>query len=273
MKNVINISIRLIETIDELHKVHALEAGIWGENDTVPISHMTASLKNGGLIVGAFDEDRLIGFQYSFPGFDGQNVYLYSHNLGIHSDYRKLGIGEQLKLEQKQAALKLGYSRIIWTYDPLETVNANLNLHKLRARVISYTENAYGDMTGGINGGIPTDRFTVEWMIQEQSSRTSSPDLHTIPLLIDTRCSHGFLIAEKSHWRKGDQLVGVPVPANFQELKQHDFNEAMIWREKTREIFEDYLENGWIVTDLVKHPGVQEGYVYILEKRGISHGN
>ncbi|WP_228548283.1 GNAT family N-acetyltransferase [Sporosarcina obsidiansis] len=273
MINSASLTLRLIETLEDLHKVHALESIVWSVEDTVPISHTIATVKNGGLILGAFDGDKLIGFQYSFPGFDGKEVYLYSHSLGIHPDYRKLGIGEKLKVAQRQVALEKGFDRIIWTYDPLETVNANLNLHKLRAVVVAYIENAYGEMEDEMNSGIPTDRFTVEWNIRQEPSDISPIDLQHSPSLIETSVTNGFLFAEQTHWRKDDEIVYVPVPANFQELKQHDFSAAMIWREKTREVFKDYLNNGWVVTDLLKHPEFSESYVYILEKRGNSNGN
>ncbi|WP_301109887.1 GNAT family N-acetyltransferase [Sporosarcina sp.] len=267
------LTIRMIEELDDLQKVQALESIVWSIEDTVPLSHTIATVKNGGLILGAFDQDQLVGFQYSFPGFDGQSVYLYSHSLGIHPDYRRLGIGEQLKIAQRQVALEKGFDRIVWTYDPLETVNANLNLRKLRAVVVDYTENAYGDMEDGMNDGIPSDRFTVEWKIREQPRNSVSTDIRQIPFLIEVHEEDGYLFAKNSIYRKGDQTVAVPVPANFQALKKHDLSEALIWREKTRGIFKRYLENGWVVTDLVKHPEVEESYVYILEKRGNPNGN
>ncbi|MGE7546247.1 GNAT family N-acetyltransferase [Sporosarcina newyorkensis] len=272
MKNP-TLTIRTIDSLEDLQKVHALESIVWSVEDTVPTSHTIATVKNGGLILGAFDEDRLIGFQYSFPGFDGKSIYLYSHSLGIHPDYRRLGIGEQLKVAQKKVALEKGYDRIVWTYDPLETVNANLNLHKLRAVVVDYTENAYGEMEDGMNNGIPTDRFTVEWNIREQPTDSAPIDLDKVHSLVETSVDNGFLHAEHMNWQTDHQKLIVPVPANFQELKQHDLTAAIIWREKTREIFKGCLSNGWIVTDLLKHPENNEGYVYILEKRGNYDGD
>lgn len=267
MKKPNSLDIRVIESLDELQQVYVLESSIWSADDTVPVSHSVASVKNGGLVLGAFDGSRLVGFQYSFPGFDGKDVYLYSHNLGIHPDYRRLGIGEQLKLAQRKAALERGYRRIVWTYDPLETVNGNLNLHKLGAKAVGYIENAYGEMTDGMNAGLPSDRFIVHWDIETEEKR-SPADWAEFHSLIGTSVKDGLLIAENLNWQTNKEKLMVPVPADFQRLKQADFSSALLWREKTAELFKDLLTCGWVVTDLVRHPDITECYAYLIERRG-----
>lgn len=258
--------IKNVKSIAELQQVHKLESMVWSPEDTVPISHTAATIKNGGFILGAFYKDQLIGFQYSFPGFDGKRPYLVSHSLGIDPDYRKLGIGEKLKLEQRKLAAEIGYDLISWTYDPLETVNGNLNLHKLGAVCTSYIENAYGEMTDGMNDGISTDRFVVEWSVDEKKRENRNSDIRKAAILIQTGFADGCLTPGEINLEESSDALFVPVPGNFQEIKKTNFKIALKWREKTKKVFTHYLQQGWIVTDLVKDPESTGQYMYLLEK-------
>lgn len=261
-----SIIIKNIKSIEELHQVHKLESSVWSPEDTVPISHTAATIKNGGFILGAFYEEQLIGFQYSFPGFDGIKPYLVSHSLGIHPDYRKLGIGEKLKYEQRELAEKMGYDLISWTYDPLETVNGNLNLHKLGATCTAYIENAYGEMTDGMNDGLSTDRFVVEWAVKKIERESVNYEISKLPLLINVEFEDGSLVPGDINLEENSDTLLVPVPGNFQEIKSKNFNATLLWREKTKQVFTHYLKHGWVVTDLVKDPEKKNQYMYLLEK-------
>jgi predicted GNAT superfamily acetyltransferase len=259
------IVIRNLETIEELEMVRKLESLIWSIEDSIPVNQTVAAVKNGGFILGAYVHNQLIGFQYSFPGFDGKKVYLCSHSLGIHSDYRKYGIGEKLKLGQKKMAIEKGYDLITWTYDPLETVNGNLNLHKLGATCSTYLENAYGEMTDGLNAGIPTDRFLVEWWIKDADVKERL--VVEASNVIQTSTEKGYLHPKEIKLSIKDRFVYVPVPSNFQELKHENFTLALEWRNKTREIFTFYLKHGWMAIDLVKDVNNANQYLYLLEKK------
>jgi predicted GNAT superfamily acetyltransferase len=266
------IEIRSLQTVDELERVRQLEAIVWSFEDSVPVNQTITVVKNGGFILGAFLHNELIGFQYSFPGFDGKEVYLCSHSLGIHPSYRKYGIGEKLKWAQKGLAEDMGYELISWTYDPLETVNGNLNLHKLGAVCTSYLEDAYGEMDDGLNSGIATDRFLVEWRMDEIQGKEGATKIGQTERLVDlqnivmeTTEKDGFLVPGDINYCLESDLLFVPVPGNFQEIKSADFSFAVEWRNVTRKIFTNYLRNGWHVTDLIKKG--QNQYLYVLEKR------
>src|SRR5207245_196426 len=57
-------------------------------------------------------------------------------------------------------------------FDPLEGVNASLNIAKLGAVTHKYYPNLYGSsMADGLNSGLPTDRFEVEWWIASDRVR------------------------------------------------------------------------------------------------------
>jgi predicted GNAT superfamily acetyltransferase len=268
--------IRNLQTAKELEEVRRLEAIIWSMEDSVPVNQSVAVVKNGGFILGAFYKNVLIGFQYSFPGYDGNKVYLVSHSLGIHPDYRKFGIGEKLKIAQKDTALVMGYDRITWTYDPLETVNGNLNIHKLGAIAKEYIPNVYGEMADNLNAGIPTDRFLVEWHLNEQN-KVNVKQVYVkeanIPYALYTNVIDNFPFPEKTDLSLHSPHIFVPVPGQFQEIKRADFQLAKEWREKTGEVFFHYLSQGWVVSDLVKDNRHIGQYLYLLENGGQGNGN
>jgi predicted GNAT superfamily acetyltransferase len=265
-ENVSSINIRTIETIEGLEAVRKLEELVWSKEEAVPVNQTMAAVKNGGFVLGAFFENQLIGFQYSFPGFDGKRSYLCSHSLAIHQDYRKLGIGEKLKWAQKETAAEKGYNLITWTYDPLETVNGYLNLHKLGAVCSTYLENVYGEMDDKLNNGIPSDRFLVEWVIKD-SNKSSEPNIEMeYPRAILTRTSEGFSIPEKIDLNHRSQNIFVPIPGNFQELKKYNLSLGIAWREYTQKVFTHYFSLGWKAVDIVKDLENPSQYNYLLKR-------
>lgn len=260
-----SLAIKNLHTVKDLEAVYELETRIWSAEEAVPVNHTVATVKNGGFVLGAFLEEELIGFQYSFPGFDGTKVYLCSHSLGVHEEYRAFGIGEKLKHAQKKTALEKGYDLISWTYDPLETVNANLNLHKLGAVCTQYIENAYGEMSDHMNAGIPSDRFVVEWRIKgECPERQWSEEV--LPMALETGMADGFYFPDNTQLFHENEKILIPVPGNFQDIKKRDFELALKWRESTKEVFVHYLSKGWIVTDLIRDITEENQYLYLLEK-------
>lgn len=261
-----SISIRKIKTIEGLQTVRKLEELVWSKEEAVPVNQTIAAVKNGGFVLGAFFEKQMIGFQYSFAGFDGKNSYLCSHSLAIHPDFRKYGIGEKLKWAQKETAEEKGYKLITWTYDPLETVNGYLNLHKLGAVCSTYMENVYGEMDDKLNAGISSDRFLVEWRINDSVKGSSSKIGSEYPRAILTHTRDGFSIPEKIDLNHRCQNIFVPVPGNFQELKKYNLTLAIAWREYTQKVFTHYFSLGWKTVDLVKDRENPSQYNYLLQR-------
>ena len=70
----------------------------------------------------------MAGFCLAVPALKGSAVYLHSHMLGVLPEFRRQGLGQRLKLEQRREALARGIGLIEWTFDPLELNNAHLNL-------------------------------------------------------------------------------------------------------------------------------------------------
>jgi len=243
---------------------------VWGGRDAIPVHQMITAVRNGGLVIGAFSEEKLVGFSYSFAGFSNGKVYLCSHNLGIHPDFQEQGIGEKIKERQRKEAYALGYERLTWTYDPLETRNAYLNLSKLHAICHTYIENSYGKVEDGLNAGLPTDRFQVDWWINSdhvlnrKRNRTPSGGAVLFPWI---EASNGLPLLEDhavSDTYTNEQLL-IPVPRNFQQLKTKDLQLALDWRTKTRALFQTLFEQGYSAVSLERSKNEPVHY-YVLVK-------
>ncbi|MBA4493887.1 GNAT family N-acetyltransferase [Paenactinomyces guangxiensis] len=255
------VMIRQLLSIGELREVRKLESKTWGNIDSTPVHQTLTVSKNGGFVLGAYVGGELVGFQYSFPGFDGTSVYLCSHMLAIDPRFRNRGIGEKLKHAQREQARQMGYSLIRWTYDPLESINGYLNIGKLGAVCSTYIENCYGEMNDHLNSGLPSDRFQVEWRInrpEETRRRVGENKVQEAgnACVIQWRVNErGLPVADQIDLSMAEKYdtVYVAIPAKFQHLKEIDISVARQWRLKTRAVFTHYFAGGWEVTNFIKN--------------------
>ncbi|WP_060678308.1 GNAT family N-acetyltransferase [Virgibacillus halodenitrificans] len=256
------LEIRQLTTMSELYEMQKVEAAVW-QMDPIPVHQTFTALHHGGVVLGAFEEGQMVGFLYSFAGFDGKASYLCSHMMGMLPGYRMNGLGEALKFKQAKIARTLGYDMITWTYDPLESRNAYVNLHKLGAVGAIYHPNHYGDMDDELNRGLPTDRFQIQWELDEKKS--VQPATWDIELVLLDGGRHGEPIIKK-HLETGDVIDSstyfVAIPADFQTMKQADFTLAKSWRQETGKVFKKLFDHGFQARDLLRTK--EEAYSYYV---------
>src|SRR4029079_17538441 len=125
----------------------------------------------GGLVLGAVEGERVIGFLNSMPGVRDGLPYWYSQIMAVAKDHWNSGIGTQLKLAQRDHARQRGIERIEWTFVPLEAKNAYFNLQKLGAIVRRYYANYYGEIASTLHSGLESDRVVAEWWINQPRLR------------------------------------------------------------------------------------------------------
>jgi chorismate synthase len=165
----VNVEFRVLRTADELAVMPKFEASIWGgKDDRVSVNMLVACIEEGGMAIGAFEDGRMVGSVFGFRTF--QADVLHSHYMAVDPEYRRSGLGEQLKRRQADWCLANGMTAVRWTFDPLRLANAHLNLNKLGAVGITYHIDHYGAL-GGINGALPSDRLTVQWDLVGEPSR------------------------------------------------------------------------------------------------------
>lgn len=290
------IRLRILETPEEMVRIEELQRQIWPGNETeiVPGHILLAAIHNGGLVIGAFDDaDNLVGFVFGFPGLyqtpDGPRPKHCSHMLGVLPEYRDHGVGFSLKRAQWQMVRHQGLDRITWTYDPLASRNAYLNITKLGAVCNIYLQDEYGQMHDHLNMGLPSDRFQVDWWINSQRVNHRLSKRARRPLDLAHYFAAGAEVinpteidvkglpqpAPTDHYdplpRSADPgrsevatLLLVEVPSDLQAIKAANMELALRWRVHTRLLFEDLFTRGYLVTDFVFLKGTHPRSFYVL---------
>jgi predicted GNAT superfamily acetyltransferase len=288
----------ILDKSEELTQIENLQRKIWpsSETDVIPAHMLQAAVHNGGLVIAAYPnldapdrepnsaKNEPIGFVYGFPGFyltpDGPRLKHCSHMLGVDPAFRNQGLGFALKRAQWQMVRKQGIDRITWTYDPLLSPNAYLNIARLGAVCNTYYPDYYGAMRDSLNVGLPSDRFQVDWWVNSRrvNHRLSSkprPALHldqfsSAEVLIVNQASideSGLPHPPKVQYSPStnpDSLVMIEIPSDFQTLKKSDPGLALEWRLHSRLLFASLFNMGYLVTDFVHEPFETPHSYYIL---------
>lgn len=316
------ISLHILETPKQLEAVIDVQRQVWTGSDleVIPIHIMLAVIHNGGLLIGAYDmgeetasetENRsvlvhnlveqpasdamyLAGFAFSFPGTfrttEGLRFKHHSHMLGVRPGFENLGIGFLLKRAQWQMVRHQNMDCITWTYDPLLSRNAHLNISRLGAVCNTYFPDYYGEMQDELNVGISSDRFQVDWWLNTKRVATRLSKRPRLKLDLAHFLAAGARIINPSSLQKnglpepfdglieylplapnqteGDQILLVEIPSDYLTLRIAHIALAQAWREHTRPLFQDLFAKGYLVTDFIHLPGTFPRSFYVL-----SHGD
>jgi predicted GNAT superfamily acetyltransferase len=261
-------NIRVLETPEEMETVEELQRRVWpgSETEVVPAHLLITAIHAGGLVLGAIEDDELVGFLFGFPGLefvpDGPRAKHCSHMLGVLDSHRNSGIGFELKRAQWQMIRNQGLDHITWTYDPLLSRNAYLNIARLGAVCNTYFPSYYGDMQDELNAGLPSDRFQVDWWIRTRrverrlSKRSGGTlglshfeDAETQFLYSPLPRPDGFIKPPPRFSMPDGRLALAEIPNDFMKMKAEDFFLARDWRNFSREVFESVFKAGYLVTD------------------------
>ena len=256
-----------IRDIDDLAGCRAVvdvQIEVWGRDaETVPASLLAASIKRGCLLVGAWDADRLVGFVWSMPGWRHGRPTQWSHMLGVRPGARGRGLGETLKRAQRERALAAGIDLIEWTFDPLQAANAHLNLSRLGCVASEYRVNAYGEMSGPLHRGTPTDRLIAEWWIRRPDAPARDASPATAAIVV--RDAGGWVACVSARADLEASTVLVPVPPRFSEMQQQATDLALAWRLAARNVFTGYFERGYRAVDFFLNRE-HDGGAYLLAR-------
>ncbi len=281
------IVLREPRSISDYRELMDVQLRIWGMPDyseAVTYHMIIAGHRNGGVVLGAFEEDtgRAIGLVYSVPAYRDGMVYLYSHLAGVVPEYRFLGIGYRLKLLQRRLALEKGYRLVEWTYDPMQSSNAFFNIVKLGVIVRKFYRDYYGELMDEINRGMPSDRFIAEWWIKSRRvekalrERIYGPPIEKVMELNPLKATNvvireGFPRLLDIVLDNSSDLVVVEIPGDLSMLKKVSQQLVLDWRLKLRRVFEYYINSlGYTVVGFTSHvqSGIRRSY-YILWRRSL----
>lgn len=272
------VEVKEMQSLNELEQVRQLEQEIWTTSNT-PIHQLVGFIKNGGFVLGAYLHNELIGFNYSYAGIMNDDHYLYSHLCGIKREYRELGVGELLKLYQKERALAYGHSKCKWIFDPLETRNGYVNFTKLRGYATTYEKNVYGQLSDDFNKLLPSDRILVEWHLEDEDSLRWYAKIDELLEEAEELVPWSFslvglpMLDQQNSFDPALSYIRdaylLPVPQYFQKIKIESPALAEDWRYKTRTILEEMFNQGYAIIHLLKGQGQEAVHFYLLVKKSL----
>ncbi|HVF92538.1 MAG TPA: GNAT family N-acetyltransferase [Blastocatellia bacterium] len=275
--------IREARTEDDYHAIEDIQKEAWGfsDLDVVPMATLVATVHAGGIALGAFEGERMIGFAYGFPALEEGRLSIHSHMLAVRNDCRNLQAGFYLKVAQRDLTLGKGVETISWTFDPLQSLNAHLNFNKLGVISRRYIVNFYGEASSSpLHRGFGTDRLWVSWLLESDrvksritareltpmpGNREIDPESRAAPLLVRRVGDEPRLSDFSAHLSGNSCLIEIPHDINI--LKDRNPAVGRAWREATRAAFLAALEEGFLVEDLLRRDRASTpGWFYLLTR-------
>jgi predicted GNAT superfamily acetyltransferase len=267
------VEIRLLRTFDEFRACEGIQKEVWGTL-AVGCELMRVTQKYAGVVLGALVKNEVVGFIYAILARRHGRLIHWSHMMAVREGFRNLGLGFRMKLAHRKLALAQGIKSICWTFDPLQSRNATLNLARLGTSVEEYVPDCYGRFHSAIEKGLPSDRFVVNWRIAAQRVEERlrhGPPPHpreSFPCVNSTQLSDkGFLMnTDRRLGLRASRLL-VEIPANTDAMRAKNLKLALRWRMETREIFQAYFRAGYSVASFLP-PGLETAgkCFYLLHK-------
>jgi predicted GNAT superfamily acetyltransferase len=237
------IEIRHCNTLEEFEECVLIEHATWGKDISVVSSIFVVAHHTGGQVLGAFDGKRMIGFTLALIGVRAGETFLHSHMTAVLPKVRNRGVGRQLKLFQREDALKRGIKLVEWTFDPLEAKNAHFNLMRLGAVARLWIPNCYGVTKSPLHGSLPTDRLVAEWHLDSERVRS---------VVADARAP------------VGGAGTRIEFPRDFSRIRDTDLDAAKKIQSEVRDRFEGLFAKGYVATGIETRDSMAS---YTLEPR------
>jgi predicted GNAT superfamily acetyltransferase len=275
-------TLKLLETHDDYHDCEDIQKEAWGfcaDLDIIPLTLLVTTQLHGGLVLGAFDEAGVQqGFCYGILGLEAGRLVHCSHMLAVRKAARGKGLGALLKWGQRDEVLAQGIDLMLWTYDPLESLNACLNFHKLGGLSDEYILDLYGQTTSELHAGMATDRLHLKWYLNSpRVAAHAAGDRGTVaaalaageldvPWVLEGEGSGDAMRPGELRLGLDAPRISCEIPPSIQAIKVADLGTAIAWREVTRKLFTSYLEAGYFVRECVRTHDDPPRIVYLLEK-------
>lgn len=223
-----DVTIRECVSVEDFQQCIELERAVWRDDDIgiMPIRLYMISKACHAPTVGAFDRTgKLVGFVHTMLALMGRHVVYHSHLAAVIEGLRHKDIGFRMKLKQREFAIAAGVPLIVWTFDPLQSRNAHLNINKLGAIIRRYEENYYGEGLSTVFGSdVPSDRVFSEWWVRAP---------HVEAVLAGVRPQ----VAESQP---------VIIPEEINQVSAQSAEEHLRWRLRVRADFARMLQSGLI---------------------------
>ena len=265
--------IRVLKAWAEFRACEEIQREVWG-NIACSAELLGVTQKYGGAVLGAMVQGEIAGFLFAFLARRHGRLIHWSHLMAVRTRFRDRGLGYRMKLRHRRLALEQGIRSIGWTYDPLESRNALLNIHRLGARIEEYIPNCYGDFPSRIEKGLPSDRLVACWPLTSRQVELRLRGKTALKLDLSSPCvnqtrviSGGFLENRKITWNLSARWLRLEIPGNTDAMRSRAIELARRWRLETRKIFQHYFALNYQVVDFVRAPqDGQERFFYVLSR-------
>jgi len=257
----------------------ALQEEVWGLEalEVTSAIQMIASTFAGGLVHLAETADgQAVGFAYAFPALTG-GAHLHSDMLAVLPAYQKKGVGARLKWAQRSDALQSGLEFITWTFDPMQAVNAHLNLRRLGGVATEFHPDFYGRTSSALHHGLPTDRLLVRWQLKAPrvveraaaplpaSAVAPPPDL---PRVNDVKWQAGWAVSSPPHLDLEEPELLLEIPPDWNVICQTAPRMAEDWQGKVRAALAAYFKRGYVAADFLPTEDAGRRRPFYLLRRG-----
>ena len=267
-------TIREVKTAEELRAVERLQVEVWGipDLDVVPLYHLVAAQASGGVLLGAFDRDEMVGFVYGFVGLERGRTVHHSHMLAVRQEYRSQKLGFRLKAEQRRFVMDQGIDTMTWTFDPLRSLNASFNFGKLGVIADQYYPDFYGSEAASFLHRNGTDRLWVTWhlssskVIEKLEGRSVATEISSLPVLVAVCETGAPIVRDLKAALRSPQFV-IEIPSDIGLIEAENLETARNWRTTTRTAFTAALDAGYVIADFAVSNGSGRNVgSYILSK-------
>ncbi|MGC2290171.1 MAG: hypothetical protein WA688_10010 [Thermoplasmata archaeon] len=253
---------RKLSKPEEFRHAEELQREAWGLTEEPPTSStiQRAIQDNGGLVLGAFADIYLAGLTIGFLGWDGTQLYHYSHMTAVRPPYQNHHVGFRLKAFQREEVLKQGLALARWTFDPLQSKNARLNVRRLGARPDQYYVHYYGTMGSELNRGLESDRVRVTWALTDPevearlAGQLPSPESDlarwkTSEALVETSVGDMGLRVPTTVSEPSQRTAHLEIPFDLQAIRSHESATLRTWRHAVRDAFRAAFDLAYRVDD------------------------
>ncbi len=267
--------IRRLKTLHEYRECERIQHEVWG-NLGVGSEVLSVTQKYGGMVLGALVGSHVAGFIYAFLARYHAGLIHWSHMMAVEAKHRDRGLGFRMKLAHRRLALGEGIRTICWTYDPLQSRNATLNLCRLGAVAEEYIPDCYGHFPSLIEKGLPSDRLVAMWRLETprvlRRLAGKPPALAPpYPRVNDTRqVTGGFIENQRLRFDLSSPRLLVEIPVNTDAMRAGNPELARRWRFEMRRVFLHYLSAAYTVDDFLPPTAVTEerGFYVLRRHRG-----
>ncbi len=247
------------------------------------VSALTAVHLSGGLVLGARGSEvppagplagALVDLHANVDGYPARHTVFR----GVHPSARHLGIAQALRATERRIHRESAVDLVLWSMDPLRSIEGHLAFNKLGAIATGYARNVYGEVHDHANTGLATDRLRVEWWIGSPRVESildrghQAPHyrlgIHEMGILTETRIlKSGVRMLTPFNDTPRTEHVLVEIPADLDRIREIDPAAAREWRLQSRAAFELLFESGYVGTGFV-HEGGRSFHLFRKADRG-----